>query len=70
MSRKSWYRFSEEITLKARITEAIQTSYGPTGTPGLNKTRVYSTAFQALTSRVPLHARFLDLTAFVPGGGG
>jgi hypothetical protein len=51
---------SEEITFSVKVEKSIQGSYGQFGALGIKNTRVFSTAFQCLTSEVPLHARFLD----------
>jgi hypothetical protein len=60
---------SEEITFSAKVAGVLQRSYGIPLAPGIDSTRVFETAFQSLTSQYPLHARFLETVAFVPGGG-
>jgi hypothetical protein len=54
---------SEEITFSVGVQKAIQGSYGRSGPLGIQDTRVFSSAFQCLTSEVPLHARFLERPA-------
>lgn len=51
---------SQEIVFRAKVNDAIQKSYGGTGSTAVNNGAPITAAFTCLTSQCPLAARFLE----------
>lgn len=59
---------SQEIVFANKVANTIQKSYGGTGTGAVLNCREITSAFFAISSPRPLHARFLEKPS--TGGGG